>query len=840
MAVDAPFANVRGERTSVAPVGGSATATLISALDGTLKSNIAIRQEVQNSAKNLNVLAERTDRMHGAFRDVQSTHKALVASIADSVTSTAQSVVARLSPALDAARDSAAASAAAAVATNQAAQAALSGLVLPKGAAVAAAPGLAALGTALNPMVVTTLDPKGKPVDPKSPGYVPLVERTATVDQGKGRAPSAKAVTGKDEGGGTIVDPATGATRLNPYEQYQRGKGVSLSGLRQTFGHTIQASGEGVAQRAEGDVDATGPNLRWKAGVVREGKHVGGQKLGAKDIKGFQRATRFGRIATNYGSSIAEAGSLGEGLGAALPGAFGPVGLAIGAGLTIANKGADAAHAQREANNQFISVEGGAQGGALMERGREKLFGIGQRFTGGLDGAQSDTLFMGATRLGLKGNERQQALNFGVQNYKKFGMDVSDSLELMATAAEHGNHNLDGLSTALDSVTKAAKEGGVNAQEAAKNFQEAFKVNASRFENTNTARDVTADTQNSLSVLGDPYKNINTSGTTSERMMRMMAAQFPKMSYQHIVQSVGSAEFTKNLTTMQRNAATQALGGSGSLNNRKFDELLATKKKGKNGRYSEEDITELAQSSQVEKGGSGLDPTTAVTFVRDNMGYDVTPSEAFRVIAQVRSGNLDAARADAEAFGKSKKFGSKEKDAAARIGVKNGKESSGTLGLGASLLDGNGKTSAQNAYLREVKKTGQASPLVERLLSDYDSINKDKRKISINGKTMSLQEAMTHHRTQLERGEGSFVGGGKDVDGKKITDVLNLRGDTAANTPGDPNGKTTAGSVTLSLKPEVAKWFLAQTAGNISTSTSPGDPYPAPDKRASGQVVPGT
>jgi hypothetical protein len=125
---------------------------------------------------------------------------------------------------------------------------------------------------------------------------------------------------------------------------------------------------------------------------------------------------------------------------------------------------------QREANTQYQSIYGGTNLQGMGQRFQQSGFRLGQLFSGGLTGNQSDEAFRGVSRLGFQGQQRGTDLNFISSNYKSMGMGVSESLQLIETASKNLNTSLKGLQDGLKSVTSAAKETGQSAQAARQVF----------------------------------------------------------------------------------------------------------------------------------------------------------------------------------------------------------------------------------------------------------------------------------------------------------------------------------------------------------------------------------
>ena len=189
-------------------------------------------------------------------------------------------------------------------------------------------------------------------------------------------------------------------------------------------------------------------------------------KIGTFLQKHTGAARRSGRVASAI--NAAASGASGSGVLEALAPEIGGPLLVAGAAVGAVGFGLHEIEAQRSQNAAYQSIEGGSNFGGFVERAREGLFGLSQ--LGDLGMGQANQLFEGVTQIGLKGGQRQNALDFAIQQYNQLGMSISDSLQLISVSAKAGHDNLQQLSSVLDSVTQSAAAASTNTEVARQNF----------------------------------------------------------------------------------------------------------------------------------------------------------------------------------------------------------------------------------------------------------------------------------------------------------------------------------------------------------------------------------
>jgi hypothetical protein len=236
----------------------------------------------------------------------------------------------------------------------------------------------------------------------------------------------------------------------------------------------------------------------------------------------------------SYMGASALSGMGGEGgmAGGALRGLAETVGLAdpvVDAAVAIpaAVIGAgDFMSSQRQANAQYQGIYGGSNISGLGQRFDEEAFRFGN--FGTLSSGQASQLFNGVSQLGLQGSQRTNALNVAVGAYKQQGTSLDTSLAAISTAVQSGNADLNGLADAITTVSKAAKDAGLNvgvtAQAFTQNYQTLANGNLNGQGATALAAGVTAGTAN-LGRMGAGLGAAVSQAIASPMVQTLVAAQ---------------------------------------------------------------------------------------------------------------------------------------------------------------------------------------------------------------------------------------------------------------------------------------------------------------------------
>jgi hypothetical protein len=227
-----------------------------------------------------------------------------------------------------------------------------------------------------------------------------------------------------------------------------------------------------------------------------------------------------------------------KGLAGAGPGIGGGISEALGLGTAAADifDPIAAIGGIYEGLNQFAAQrsQGAFYQGIL---GGSNLAGQGQRFLqagfrlsqlGNLTGAQANALFQGVTQLDMTGGERQNAMQQAVQMYDQLGVSIQSSLQLITIAAQSGNKALTGLTEAIQGVTQAAVEGGVNANVARQGLANTYQGLVASGVQGGAAAQVAGGLQSAVSRLGPLFQNLNLSSLfNNPQNLMMLASQLP-------------------------------------------------------------------------------------------------------------------------------------------------------------------------------------------------------------------------------------------------------------------------------------------------------------------------
>lgn len=866
MAETRPYSDVHGARSDgLIPLGGSGPVPILSAMDGVLSNTTAVRREVTNQSHDLRVLTERNALMAGSLSGIHRQAEEISKAVSDSLTRVAGTLVDEFGQAIDAA-----------VKTAQAAQATVERHVVAAD---------------------RRLDATNRP-----PGWVPNVpaaQQPLAVQQAAGIAPPAinprlhdtPAWTGHsqipgriNQKGGEIPVEDDGLLTNSP--TWSRGRRVGIgqlrAGMRDSLSRMMsQYSTVPMGERLHPTDDGKG-YLR-----------ADGTTATPSEISDFMAKDKSSAIVRNYGASIAEAKSIPGGIANMLPGGIGKALGWAGVAYTVGNQVLDQAANQRAANNQFVSVEGGGQAGAFREREQGSEFRLSQRlqqgFMGGLSGQDADQLFMGATQAGYRGDRRDEALAFGVQNFRKYGMAISDTLQLLTTAAQDGQTSLGDLSKSLDAVTKAAVQGGINAQQARQNFAAAYGAATQSFGGQGTAQVAAGAVTAAQAGLGSRYQGITTPGAFGDQMIQQIATETGK-SFNEIAESQGAhggVAYARYLQAHQMNAGIQLLGGDAS----RFQaaKQAVGRPAGEGGKYSEDQIAQMGQSF------SNLDDRTLARVLQGpEFGMTgVTVANARGMLTNVLSGNNNIAAQAEKIAGRQARYkvgGVSAKDRAtyrsigmteseiAAQGLSTAAHAAGSdaglnsirshvSGLLSWLPGTGGKIAGEAEYQQIVEHGGRGiekgyrSPMLEKFLKEGAT---DNTRVKVTGKggdrVMTLKDALKYHPDEMERGNVEIVDGKQGWKGKTIADATGMgldesvtvktnkskAGDHAGHNAsywerrwGNKDGGSNSGTVTISPSPELSRLLRFGTSGNVQyDGIAPPVADPGPAARPSGQTTP--
>lgn len=341
------------------------------------------------------------------------------------------------------------------------------------------------------------------------PGVAPF--SGSPVDRGTPRLDGGgqQGVVGPQQFGQWMVD-------ANPkMDPFHAGEATSPAAVRQH-----------VAEVLERKLSETqwGPAAEFDEGAMRFRNADTGAFMSNQAGMAALRRTRFLEGAKTGLASIGEGSTMGQGLTTALGGAAKIAGPLAAAGLAFEGtmKVRDLMVSQRSQNREFQSVLGGSNAEGFGERLRERGFSLQHQWTMGGDDANK--LYEGAMRaFGPRTGMRRDAEDIGVDLYRSTGMSVDEITALFNTVSDEGVTSLTRLATAIKGVSKAAREGGVNADDARKRFTGLFSSLAPSIGGDDAIAVASAQTD-TMSSWGPRFGDFSLNGLGGATQMRRQAA----------------------------------------------------------------------------------------------------------------------------------------------------------------------------------------------------------------------------------------------------------------------------------------------------------------------------
>lgn len=631
-----------------------------------------------------------------------------------------------------------------------------------------------------------------------------------------------------------------------PFTRDFNGGGYSLKTLRQDVARTVGSKISGWNP---------GPDLAAdEAGIMR---HVidgvpSGPAASAEELASFSRWGKTSGMVKNF------VGALGEGKGgmAALQGslpatgakALGVAGAAVAIGNELANKAVE----QRELNRSWQQVLGGENTEGFRERAGSQVFEWGLK--GQMGAGTASELYAGAA--GIYGTDRvsrARAQTFGVDMYKKYGMDVADSLALVETAAKQGNEGLNGLKDAIEGVSETARRAGMNVGEAQKLFGQNME-GLTPVAGGGTAASLAGVLTEAQVGLGRQFKGVDFSGMTSDMNMYRMAA----------MSGMNAADFQAKFSTDTSFAGQQLTGG---MRNASLG-ILKT--------YGGDGAIEMIRSrvAEVQNSGRGMTDDDWMKIGADlQTQYNITPQMVQQVMGQFGVTGLTPRNAvsflaqttddsqfdfekkvdDAEAaLGERKRLTIGNDDlGATQGGGRNSDIAKLRKELGGAQIGGKGDTGffadkddrARNLYLNQlIDGDTTTNPVLEALIKDFEGARRFKVKTKDGkSKVVTTDDLIRDYGDQAFQGDVEIVRGTVNGAGPGATleEALGLgtentdaattsdkkKGQGGKDFEGDWAGKDeyqtgTTGRVEIVLSSKVSRYFDVQTSGNAYTDES--------------------
>lgn len=691
------------------------------------------------------------------------------------------------------------------------------------------------------------------------PDYVPDSQSQSGVKPAGGHRPRA-VPGGESEGGG--VRPVEERHKYEYEDSFKRG--YRIENLQKDVGHKVTEMLQNREGRVMESIEAEHGFTKNTAGQwihKASGRFASGAETEAMEGNLARAAGRYG-TARNLTGALAEGQGVKEAIGAAFPGLVSKVAFPL-AVAKLTDQALDFATAQREQNREWQKITGGSNISAYGERAKSQVFEWGMK---GIMGAGSaEELYMGAARMGLRGDERNRALDFSVANFKKYGMDVKDSLDLINTALESSNSSLSGLGRALEGVSNQAKAAGRNVDEARKAFGARYEQVTQTIGGTAAVAVAAGQTEASYS-LGRGLENVTfATDPAAQRLQAITLGYRDVPSYLKAVRESGGTKAAEGQAAVARSFVRASAGPAAD---RLLPEFQARKGWGDPTTWNTSQTEEFGRAVAEDM---GMDPEVMQGLLRTGGVGGVTPEKAPQMFGEILTGRLPGQLVEKtqEAVGK------REAHLLARGGdtrmQQTGGQSSGIIrapnffgggerGIETSVSSADvkgiktnigfrdtapkfgrhGKTQtladARRLYLEKVTREGghaKADPKIEKLLQDgykgkFIVQTKD------GEKAVDFEDAINHYWDQLRAGtaeigegehRGETVAGAFNADVDKSVTVTSdeakgsgqsadeYRKKVAGDVAG--GGKATKGTVVIEMQPELRRLLGVKTHGDV-------------------------
>lgn len=650
------------------------------------------------------------------------------------------------------------------------------------------------------------------------------------------------------------------------------GGGGTPAGTPSSSGGGPSGSGGGGGGRGGGSTPAGTPSSSGGGGGG------GGSKRGGLPGMIFGRGTRGGpgtqagtAVLQQLGARVAMSGGGLSGIGNALKQVPG-VGLVVDA----VDKGADFYQSQREAGRVYQEVEGGTNLGAQTERLHALAYEasmFGRMPEGAAAQSFGAVTAMGynqaANGEGQQMQNRQSALNFIYHNYTQTGMDQNQSLQLLQTASQDANVNLQQLSSTLSSLSKAAGQAGTNAETARNQFNSYFQA-ALGSGMSNGATAVAGGVSSMQASMGKEFSNVNFSGELSSQrqyllsgMTGMPASQLQYTArnnpgaYNQLLAGQNMQFLTQGgLMTSQMqqglNQMIQSVGGGNAIAaNPTLRDQIANQFLNKY-QVSDNIDTNLWAQEISAMTGVQMNPTQAIQWLV-SQSAGVNEASHNSSVASSKGTSVKASDTKGAPTGK---YGLAQAVAPVINSTSRERPDAEAGKSWQQVLQGSSAGSgAANAYLSQESKSGQRSPVLEALLQNASSSDQVMVQTSSGQRVMSMADAMKYYPNELASGNVEFynksgkaigntssitqglVNAGANVSGEEKQKAGSKVGVTAsAWEKAHPSAKTAGGgqAVTISLSSEAQQLLKLLPSNNdqaAATSTVPYNPNPSQASR---------
>jgi hypothetical protein len=579
---------------------------------------------------------------------------------------------------------------------------------------------------------------------------------------------------------------------------------TALTGLT-----TSQQLGSGGASAASDDAARTGQTV-----AAAPGGEGGG---GGGGVTPKAPASAPGEGANTQGIAGGSGQGMGEGLVRAVP--F----------VDTAMQGLDEFRSQRDKNARYQALVGGTNIQAMDNRWEEEKYRWST--AGIMSGEESRKTYMGLTAAGFRddgpdegkgssgttGYNIRDAENF-IEMSKSAGLSVDQGLAQMDTLSRNPALNMKDMETAIQSLSKAAKDSGVNFSMMEEHLITLTEIAGNAGFGEGSSQFAKAMTLQATQRGQAFASTTDYSGTTTQMQTRAAAARLGMSPNEYYARQANGEDVASQGQDAAMEQVTQNLSAE-ALN------WL----KGKIAEYpdmNENDAMAIAKAYMMKfKDGPDF---FAIKTVAENMTgktYASIEMALVDIIFQLAGKTAEAA---------SKEGTQLSADELGDLGKK--KNVGGTLlesvpfvggGLNGAVMDATGLTTSESAaaqsYVDRVNAGGEQSDLLNGLFQNIGGSGADTTKVKVYDKNgsaseMTVQEALDKDPTGEILKGAEFIDGedlaGEDLKGRSVDEVAGLSGIEDEGEKG-----------LIGLTDEARKWFTYSNGADEADST--GMPKPS-------------
>jgi hypothetical protein len=604
-------------------------------------------------------------------------------------------------------------------------------------------------------------------------GGVPHTAGRATVPQVSVKFPSGATVANPQDVRGTNIAGAMG------------NRPGSVGGLRARAAKSISTGQWGPRLVSYVDPD-TGLAHNYELKRDAEGNVTPRPVTDAAELQSLQyRERAWGSVQGALGRAVTGEGlGLGSLAGDLLP--AGPVGMAAAGVVAAGAVGMETARMvsdQRAKNAQFQAVMGGTNLQGMGQRVSQMRFGLRNMF--GMGQGQAEEAYMGATQLGMRGTERNNALNMAVSSFNSMGMSVAQSLQAMSVQAQSGYENFNSLEQSLKDVTAAAKDTSQNAEQVRDSFINLYSSMTQQIGGGVGVQGAATALSQVKTNLGRQFANVDLSGMTDQQRQYQMAAEQGMSINAFTQKSITDPGFLAGAINKNVNQFMNAAGGGAAV--QAINSALSSGRytAGPNGLspaqiqgLTSQVLTQLPpipQLRQILQSAVGVD-TTNMSNQAVAEFYVNWQAGQFKAQAPAAAGSQNVSAAQRAALAQStdpRNAGTYQGDIETIGAAAKGSGIAGGTRIDVGTIAGGGSHSQLRLqYLRAIgtsgAKGGQNSTIIDAMLKDNTSWKKLYTVQTAQGsRTVNFNDLVTHYSDQLASGGVSYASG-TDAQGNNL------------------------------------------------------------------------